>query len=96
MSASVKDGRNWLSIAATPANFALKGGTYMLLAHATWGGGNIEVQALGPDGSTWLSFATPMKLTADGTIIQQMPAGTYRLNVTTAIAIFAALAGIDT
>lgn len=82
------------NISATTAAFALPGGQYMLSGVATWSTGNIEVQALGPDGSTWLSLPTAMKLTASGMISAYLPPGQYRLTVTTATAIYASLVRI--
>jgi hypothetical protein len=61
---------------------------------ATFGGGNIEVQMLGPDGSTYLSMPTPIKLTAAGTIGGYFPFGTYRLLITTATAVYVELANV--
>jgi hypothetical protein len=88
------DGISFSAISATPAAFDLKGGYYMLAGVATWGGGNIELQNLGPDGSTYLSAPTALKLTANGMIAGYLPAGTYRLNVTTASGVSASIAGI--
>jgi hypothetical protein len=77
--------------------FKLAGGTYLLSGVATWGGGNIEVQKLGPDGSTLLSLPTPMKLSANGvTAPASLPAGQYQLTVTTATAVYAELSRVPT
>lgn len=87
--------QNWTNISATPALFSVSdGGLYALAAHATWGGGNIEVRPVLPDGSTKASFATPMKLTADGVIQANLEPGLYELTVTTATAIYAALSRV--
>lgn len=88
------DGQNWTNIAATPAAFYLKGGYYMLSAVATWGGGNVELKMLGPDGSTYLSAPTALKLSANGMIAGYLPAGQYQLAVTTATAVYAAVSGV--
>lgn len=82
---------SWSNIAASK-QFSLEiGGYYELAGVATWGGGNIEVQALGPDGTTYLSAATATKLTANGRIQAYLPPGSYQLTVTTASAIYASL-----
>lgn len=70
----------------------LKGGTYAFSATATFGGGNIQVQALMPDGATWANVGT--SLTAAGMNTLDLPPGQYRFNVTTSTAVFAALVGV--
>ncbi len=40
------------NISTTTAAFVLRGGNYGLTCHATFGGGNIALQRLSPDGST--------------------------------------------
>lgn len=88
------DGANWSNISASQGPFYLKGGYYMLSGVATWGGGNIELQKLGPDGSTYLSLPTALKLTANGIIAGYLSPGQYKLTVTTATAVYAAIEGI--
>jgi hypothetical protein len=61
---------------------------------ATFGGGSIEVQMLGPDGSTYLSMPTQIKLTANRTIGGYFPFGTYRLLITTATGVYAEIASV--
>ena len=87
--------------AGTYGPIILEGGQYQLAAHATWGGGNIALQQLLPDGTTFLALfgqpnsATPTtwaaSLLADGTLTFNLPPGTYQLVVTTATALYAAL-----
>lgn len=80
---------------APTTTFSIKGGVYLLSSVATWGGGSIEVQKLGPDGSTLLSLATPMKLQANGvTAPAYLPPGQYQLTVTTATAVSAELSRV--
>ena len=88
------DGRSFSNISATTAQFTLKGGTYMVAAVATFNAGSVELQILGPDGSTFLSAPTPLKLTAAGTITGQLPPGQYRFTIATATAVFCSVAGI--
>lgn len=88
------DGKSFSNIAANTASFYLKGGYYMVTAVATFGGGNVELQGLGPDGSTFLSAPTPLKLTAAGMIAGYLPPGTYRFTITTATAVFCSVTGV--
>jgi hypothetical protein len=95
---NVSDGQSFSNISAATAAFRLKGGRYSLTAVATWGGGNIAVQMLAPDGSTWI---TPLNkansaniLSANGQQVMDLPAGQYRINVTTASAVYAAIASV--
>ena len=82
------------NISATPAPFVLLGGYYVLAGVATFGGGNIELKMLGPDGSTYLSLPTPLKLSAAGTIAGYLPPGTYELAITTATGVYAVIAAV--
>jgi hypothetical protein len=72
----------WANISATPADFNLDAGWYGLTLHATWGGGNATLQKLLPDGTTYVAVATPVA--ADGYAMLILPAGQYRLAITTA------------
>jgi hypothetical protein len=82
------------NISATTAAFELKGGEYMIAGAATWNAGNIELQALGPDDTTLLSFPTALKLTANGMITGYLPPGQYRFAVVSATAVYCSAAGI--
>jgi hypothetical protein len=88
------DGQLFQNISASTAQFELHGGYYLISGVATWGGGNIELQALGPDASTWLSLPTALKLTLNGTIAGYLPPGLYRFTVTTATAVYCSVAGV--
>lgn len=88
------DAKLFSNISANTAAFELMGGYYMVAGIATWGGGNVELQALGPDGSTWLSLPTALKLTANGMIAGYVPRGQYRFTVTTATGIYCSVSGI--
>lgn len=92
--ASTVDAQLFSNISATTAAFTLKGGYYMVAAVAAFAGGNVELQALGPDQSTWLSAPTPLKLTAAGTIAGYLPPGQYRFTITTATAVYCSVAGV--
>lgn len=56
-------------------------GRYAFAAAGTFGGATVKPQMLGPDGATWLDLGTESALTAAGTCLLHLPAGTYRGNV---------------
>ena len=62
------------------------GGRGVFAAVATFGGGSVRLQLLGPDGSTWIDVAT---LTAAGVTAFELPPGRIRAAVTTATAVYA-------
>ena len=80
------------NIAATTPAFALKGGTYGLTVTATFGGGNVQLQILSLDGATWLNVGSA--ITANGFVCQALPPGQYRIAITTATAVYAALTSV--
>jgi hypothetical protein len=82
------------NISATTSAFSLPGGYWMVSVVATFGGGNVELQMLGPDNSTWVSAPTALKLSANGSIAGYLPAGSFRFAVTTATAVYASVAGV--
>lgn len=93
MTATAGESFNFSNIAATTAGFLVKGGLYGLAVSATFGGGNVQLQQLALDGSTWINVGT--SITAAGlTSPIYLPPGQYRLAVTTATAVFAALTRI--
>jgi len=77
------------NIAATTAQFQVKGGTYVITVHATFGGGSVQLQTLAGDGATWLLLGT--SITADGTQSFTLPPGAYRFAIATATAVYANL-----
>lgn len=72
---------------ATSATEQWGGGRGILVATATWGGGSVTLQFLGPDGSTWLTGATA--LTANGFVLFELPPCRYRIAIATATAVYA-------
>lgn len=74
------------NISSTTAGFTLRGGNYGLTCHATFGGGNIALQRLAADNTTYVTVITA--LTADGYASANLPSGTYRLAITTATAVY--------
>jgi hypothetical protein len=88
------DSKLFSNISATTAQFSLDGGYYMVSAVATFGGGSVELQALGPDQTSWLSLPTALKLTAAGMIAGYLPDGIYRFTIATATAVFCSVAAV--
>jgi hypothetical protein len=81
------------NIAATTAAFNLKGGNYAAIASATFGGGNLQLQALALDGVTYVNVGST--ITAAGlTAYASLPPGSYKWAVTTASAIYISLTRI--
>lgn len=72
---------------ATGSAARWNGGRGVFSAVATWGGGNVQLQYLGPNGSTWLNVGSA--LTADGLAAFELPPGQIRAAVTTATAVYA-------
>jgi hypothetical protein len=89
---SVIDGKGFSNISATTAAFALKGGKYAAVVSATFGGGNVQLQTLALDGSTWVNVGT--SITAAGLSNYDLSPGQYRLAITTATAVYASLFGV--
>jgi hypothetical protein len=79
-------------ISTTTAGFAIYGGSFGLSVVATFGGGSVQLQLLGPDGTTWLNAATA--LTSDGFQSLTLPPGIYRIAITTATAVYVALTSV--
>lgn len=75
---SVADSAQFSNIGAvTTAAFQLKGGKYGFMTKST-GAGTIDLQMLGPDGSTWLAVATQITATA-GYNTTDVPPGQFRV-----------------
>lgn len=72
-------------LSADSAAFTLLGGRYLFSANATWGGGAATLKMLMPDGSTYVPCATA--LSADGSVVADLPAGTYKVAIATATAV---------
>lgn len=96
--ATASDAVQLVNASADSPATVLKGGRYVFSVHATFGGGNVQVQQLALDGSTWV---VPMNiagnannLTADGSQTLDLSPGTYRIHVVTATAVYAACARV--
>jgi hypothetical protein len=88
------DAQSFSNIAATTSAFPLKGGFYEAAAKATFGGGTVKFQLLGPDKLTWLDFPTPVSFTGNGSSTVYAPPGQYRFTIATATAVYCSVAGI--
>lgn len=89
------DAQLFQNISASQGPFPLKGGYYMVAGVGTWSGGNVELQVLGPDGVTYLSLPTALKLTANGTIAGYVPPGQCKFTITgTPTAVYVSAAGV--
>jgi hypothetical protein len=82
------------NISANTAAFTLRGGSYGITAHATWGGGNVVLQRLAADAATWVNVITA--LSADGFATTNLPNGKYRFAVTTATAVYCDVTSVVT
>lgn len=77
-----------LSNGNATSNSALwDGGRGVFAVVATFGGGNVALQYLGPDESTWLTVGSA--LTANGLFSFDLPPGRIRAAVTTATGVYA-------
>jgi hypothetical protein len=82
------------NIAATPASFTLRGGSYGISVIGTFSGGSVTLQRLSPDGATYVTVVTAFA--APGYSSVNLPAGTYQLAIATATAVYADIVGIVT
>lgn len=72
--------------------FVLNGGTYLAAAVGTWGGGSLTLEALGPDGTTWITVGTA--ITADGSQVYSLTHNQYRWTIVTATAVAVSIARV--
>lgn len=93
------------NIAASTAAFPLTlGGRYSVSVIATFGGGSVKLQKLGPDGSTFLDIQSPFNnagtevdlvistFSANGTKDFVLAPGEYKFVIATATAVYISLA----
>jgi hypothetical protein len=66
------------------------GGDGVFDAVATWGGGNVSLEFLAADGSTWVAVGSDTTLSANGAGVFTLGEGVkIRANITTATAVYA-------
>lgn len=85
----IGDAQLFSNISATTAAFALSGGLFQLTVVATFGGGSVTLQMLGPDQVTWLNALTAVS--ANGGVQGYLPPGQYRVSIVTATAVYASV-----
>ncbi|MDT5016569.1 MAG: hypothetical protein QOD39_2729 [Mycobacterium sp.] len=90
----INEARSFTNISATTAAFLLDGGLYAVTSKGTWGGGNLALQRLSSDGSTYVTCLTAF--TADGYATVSLPPGSYKFAVTTATAVYVDIVAIAT
>lgn len=86
--------KNFSNISATTAAFVLRGGQYGVTVTATFGGGSVTLQRLGPDASTYVTCLTAF--TAAGYATANLPAGSYKVAVATATAVYVDVVSVVT
>jgi hypothetical protein len=84
---STSDAQKFGPISATTAAFPLFGGLYQFNVVATFGGGSVTFQQLGPDGLTWLTVSPAIVANGGGTFY--VPPGNFRIAIVTATAVYA-------
>lgn len=82
------------NVASTPATFTLRGGKYGVAAVATFSSGSVDLQTLGPNGSTFLDVGTATKFTSAGYAVIDLPPGVYQFTITTSTAVYASVTRI--
>ena len=94
------DAVKFSNIAATTAAFGLNGGRYAVGVIATFGGGSVKFQQVGPDGSTMIDLEAPFNnagteadlvistFLANGMKVFDVPPGQYKIVITTASAVY--------
>lgn len=72
---------------ATQGPFELLGGKYGVSAVATFGGGTVKLQILGPDGSTYISIGSTTDFSAAGYAAVDLPPCQVQVTIATATAV---------
>lgn len=86
------------NVAATTAGADWPGGKGLLMVSATFGGGNAALEMQSPTG-VWIPLTlrnttTAINFTANGSVLFEAPAGSLRLNIATATAVFGHAIGV--
>jgi len=88
------DARSFRNISSTPPAFGLLGGKYAVAVTATFGGGSVKFQTLGPDGSTMMSVSSATDFTAAGYAVVDLPPGQYTFTIATATGVSCSVVGV--
>jgi len=75
--------------ASTTTGKSIPGGKFLLMAEATWGGGNVKVQIQSPN-ATWIDVPNST-LSANGMLQLELPRGQARVVFATGTALYAYL-----
>jgi hypothetical protein len=86
------DDISFSNIAATTADFTLRGGLYGVTVNATFGGGSVTLTRKSIDGSTYVTCLTAF--TAAGYATVNLPDGTFRISITTATGVYVEIKSI--
>ena len=86
------DQAQFSNVSATPAAFVLLGGKYGIMVSATFSGGNVALQGLALDGATWVTVLPAF--TTNGYGYLELPPGEYRVQITTATAVYVSVSRI--
>jgi hypothetical protein len=88
------DGKTFTGLSANSPTFYLKGGNYVVAAIGTITT-SVELQMLGPDGATFISLPTSLKITTSGgTAGGNAPPGQYRFTLTSATGVSRSVSGV--
>jgi hypothetical protein len=88
------DGKTFSGLSANSPQFELKGGYYVVCAIGTITT-SVELQMLGPDGATFVSLPTALKVTTSGgTAGGYAPPGQYRFTLTAATGVTCTVDGV--
>lgn len=82
------------NVAATGEQKQFAGGKAQVCVIGTFGGASLQLQMMGPNGSTWVAVGSA--ITAAGVATHDLPNGNYRMTVTggTPSGLYAALARV--
>src|SRR5215831_14435918 len=89
MSRAKNDTQFFSNIAANTSDFTLTGCKYGMTTNATFGGGSVKLQKKLPDASGYVSVSSATDMPAAAYASVDLPAGTYRLTIATATAVYA-------
>jgi hypothetical protein len=92
VSSDITESIKFFNVSATTPTFQLKGGRYSLIVSGTFGGGNVQLQTLSADGTTWVGLGT--SITSATNQSYDLPPASYRLAIVTATAVYASLTSV--
>jgi len=66
----------------------------MSVISTSWGGGNVHLQSLAADGSTYLDVGSSTNFTTNGCANCDLSPGSYQLSITTATGVYAEISEV--